>query len=85
MAIPHADDVAGFTALRPNKDNEPAIEPACRDVPRLAVSEMRILARCHSAGKNPRRIGEIKSSLGERFVPLRGVEGNLQDIICNAK
>jgi hypothetical protein len=30
MAIPHADDVAGFTALRPNKDHKPAIEIAGR-------------------------------------------------------
>jgi len=85
MAIPHADDVAGFTALRPNKDHEPAIEPARRDVPRLAVRQTRILARCHPAGKNPRRIGEIESSLGERPIPLRRVEGDFQDIICNAK
>jgi hypothetical protein len=56
-----------------------------RDEARLAVCETRIFARRYPARKNLRRIGEIKSPLGERLVPLSWVEGDFQEIICNAK
>jgi hypothetical protein len=85
MAIPHADDLPGVAALRPDKDYESTIEPACRDVARLPVTEARVFAGCHPSRKNFRRVGEVESPLGERPVPFRGVEGNLQVIICNAK
>jgi hypothetical protein len=69
----------------PDRHHESGIESACRDEAHLAVCETRVFARRYPARKNLRRICEIKSPLGERLVPLSWVEGDFQEIICNAK
>jgi len=51
MAISHADDVPGFTALRPDKDHKPAVEPSRGDEASFPVGEARVFTGRHPPAK----------------------------------
>jgi len=71
-------DMAGLASLRPDQHHQPAVEPAGRDEPRLAIvapvsDDCRGAAREHFDSAC-----EIQSAMLEREITLRRIEADLQ-------
>jgi len=85
ICFPHADDAAGFTALRPNDHDNAAVESArCGEsifsVVRTIIPPSEVLAR-----ENFTCAGEIQPAFGQCLVAFLGVELDLHWNKCTNK
>jgi hypothetical protein len=79
IGFPHTDDAARAATTRPDDNDDPAIEPACRDEALLAIVDPLIWLRERPVGENLGCSGEIEPALPQRGVAFGAVEDDIHD------
>jgi hypothetical protein len=76
MTMPNADDSPCNATWSPNQDDDSIVQPAGRDVARLAIIEAVVNASQMSAGKNLSGSPHVEPALAKQRFSLLRVAGN---------